>query len=358
LSTRPSPVRPVRRASAPALLAFLLTSCADPEPPPDDDDEPVQPATCAPDDEQCDPYDQTNFLGTQSTALCSFLFDCCSGVERNDVVPLLLGPDGDDALDQLLVVEPDLLSDELACVRALAPALSAVGRADAPPLLDEATPRRAFDRDAAETCIGQIEEAAELCAPPLLFLVEATPAECARIFAPAVAEGGACASDADCVDIDNEPATCFANDGPDGEGGFDVSITGTCERVPALNEACAFEGGVCESGLFCSSALVCLPLAGEGEPCGDTPCELGLRCLGTCAPLVPSGQDPAVNACAFDEDCASGLCVEVQVEAAPDVFIVIGLCTDAPAIDPLDVRFDFCLADQGNASLRDLVPPE
>lgn len=334
----------------------MSLACADPELPPDDDDEPAQPATCAADDEQCDPYDQTNFLGTQSTALCSFLFDCCSGVERNDVVPLLVG--GDDALNQLLVVEPELLSDELACVRAFALAQSAVLRDDVVALLDEDIPRRAFDRDAAETCIGQIEEAAELCAPPLLFLVEATPTECAKIFAPIVEEGGACASDADCVDIDNEAATCFANDGPDSEGGFDVSITGTCERVPALNEACAFEGAVCASGLFCSSALVCLPLAGEGAPCGDTPCEVGLRCLGTCAPLVPSGQDPAANACAFDEDCASGLCVEVQVEVAPDVFLVLGFCTDPPPVDPLDVRFDFCLGGQGNASLRDLVPNE
>lgn len=334
----------------------MLLACADPEPPPDDDDEPVQPATCVEGDEQCDPYDQTNFLGTQATALCSFLFDCCSGVERNDVVPLLVG--GDDVLNQLLIVEPELLSDELACVRAFALAQAAVLRDDVVALLDEGAPRRVFDRNAAETCIGQIEEAAELCAPPLLFLVQATPEECGEIFAPAVVEGGACASDADCIDIDNEPATCFANDGPNGDGGFDVSISGTCARVPALNEACAFEGAVCESGLFCSSALECLPLAGQGEPCGDTPCEAGLRCLGTCALLVPSGVDPAVNGCAVDEDCASGLCVEVQVEVAPDTFVVLGFCTDAPPVDPLDVRFDFCLAEQGNASLRDLIPAE
>ncbi len=78
----------------------------------------------------------------------------------------------------------------------------------------------------------------------------------------------------------------------------------TCVARAREGEACA--GRRCESGLACSDAGVCAPIAGPGCPCGDNAaCPYGLVCAsGACQPI-----GAAAPACRADADCATLPCV-------------------------------------------------
>ncbi|MDC0669883.1 hypothetical protein [Nannocystis radixulma] len=90
--------------------------------------------------------------------------------------------------------------------------------------------------------------------------------------------------------------------------------------------------GICGEGLRCSlESLVCVPVVGEGEACGDfAMCDVDLLCeVGACQPRRPAG-----DACEH-----SGHCLSLTCEG--------GACRDEPVIclvdSPSDLLFSWTL---------------
>ena len=132
---------------------------------------------------------------------------------------------------------------------------------------------------------------------------------CDLVFRGLVAENGACAMDADCVD----GLTCV---------GFSPNADGTCKKPPALDEACGkapSEGGSisleinhtfgshqdCATGAYCSASK-CVAQRNPGESCSDDKqCAGGKLCrLNVCGDVGDADLD---GPCKENDDCKSGL---------------------------------------------------
>jgi hypothetical protein len=134
-------------------------------------------------------------------------------------------------------------------------------------------------------------------------------ATCKSVFAGAVAEGGGCRGDHECVD----GLTCV---------GSTPSSDGTCKTPPSIGETCGdgvADGGQidlsirfgfgthpkCAAGAYCSSRR-CKALVAQGQTCfQNEECQTGLRCfLYKCGTEGPSDLD---GPCKSVLDCKTGL---------------------------------------------------
>jgi len=170
---------------------------------------------------------------------------------------------------------------------------------------------------AAENCSGRFDVAPILRAyredilagrrsvdPELLACYEETtdlfPIEACSDYhvAPAVAPGGLCHYDEQCLD---------------GYCDTSSSCPGTCLARVAAGATCTTRGQ-CRAGLTCSG-LVCQPLSGDGEPCGFG-CLDGLFCAGgSCDAPRPEGAACTLDFhCERGLDCSSGVCSQLPAE--------------------------------------------
>jgi len=114
---------------------------------------------------------------------------------------------------------------------------------------------------------------------------------------------------------------------------------GTCQRRRAAGEVCT-GAELCEAGLYCAGTSYtvgdvvmdkpgwCAPLALEGEPCGDAPCQADLACFdGVCRSPRALGES-----CDHNDHCAGRLqCVERVCRATPGRLELGAPCVNAGA---------------------------
>jgi hypothetical protein len=131
---------------------------------------------------------------------------------------------------------------------------------------------------------------------------------CDHIFAGKVADGAACAFDAECVSDNCAVSDCVM-----------ACCPGTCSParpVPKIGEQCNF---VCEDGAYCALDSTCKAVLPKGASC-DYPlaCDRGLYCAGvtsmtagTCTATPKTGQSCTDLCDAIGDDCTNGTCKPV-----------------------------------------------
>lgn len=141
-----------------------------------------------------------------------------------------------------------------------------------------------------------------------------------------------------CENPDTDPSAYINMCAEKGEY-CDILDTLTCVPPPIileLGDVCMTAEfallGTCSEGLRCSiESLVCVPVVGEGEACGDfAACDRRLLCeAGACQPQRPAG-----DACEHNGHCLSLICED-------------GACLDEPVIclvdSPSDLLYPFTL---------------
>jgi hypothetical protein len=193
----------------------------------------------------------------------------------------------------------------------------------------------AFDADAAAVCLAAVGRSVTDCPTPFdagdpaEWNIADAPDECARAVAGALPAGASCVQTAECALPPSGVVRCDS---------------GACRqyRVGAEGDACGEVGGnvavVCRPSddLYCAAEGVCAPTLPPGAECfhyaactspalcdfsqsrcvspmagvpcdNDTQC-VGLRCdpgTSLCVDLLPRGE-----ACTYDEECASGGCLD------------------------------------------------
>lgn len=141
---------------------------------------------------------------------------------------------------------------------------------------------------------------------------------CARVFTGAVADGEACAYDAECISgTCNEPS-CTR----------DMCCMGTCQPTyvdAAIDSACGRDAD-CVSGAFCGTDKLCHALGGVAAECrGDNECAFGLACIGAtelqagrCRDLPAIGEQCPYQRCAeIGATCKDGTCVAYGAVGSP-----------------------------------------
>jgi hypothetical protein len=212
-------------------------------------------------------------------------FSCCSAADKNDrqfAVRNKYGSAGDCA-DQL-------------------------GRT-----LTEGEGRRAFDAEAASSCLAYLGSRTCGAAPTSASQAAEEKAGCSRIVDGTREEGQPCFVQKDC-----KPGLFCP---PLKDSGSSV-----CTAPAASNEAClgtqpfgVVDHPACQRGLFCEltgenpdgcpsppcNQYHCVPYGEEGDPCTALDCAEGLACRdGTCKKGPPSA---AGGSCRSTEHCADGL---------------------------------------------------
>lgn len=337
--------RPRDRGAERLLRWWLLSlsmamACVEPARVPRDGGEEVPDCASQPAADACDAYSRDNVFFTWSQAMCSFLLGCCATADRE---ALLVEALGGEALEALRLREPALMSEPLACRRAIATALfSRFGEAVS--ALDEG--RREYDREAALACVSWYQRGASECVPGFMSLGAHEPAACAKMFGPAVSTGGACRSSGDCVTApDGGASTCESASTTLTDGGFRWSLAGVCRALPGPGDACPLPWSECSRGHFCSLAGRCEPRVEVGAPCvaglcvESAACELAMT-PATCVLRKGSGEP-----CRSDRECRE------RTACHP----ALGVCLEtAASFEPLDVEFGFCLGQGAHRVARRL----
>lgn len=214
-----------------------------------------------------------------------------------------------------------------------------------------------FDADAADACLAE-SRALDCSRADTASQSEDSP--CDRVYAKD-GKGGAglgetCEFDQDCAPSTEGKVSCasrFENDewisscqvklaGKQGDGPCvtanasatpaprvyecDAALycdtdTEKCTQRPAVGEAC--DGSdQCEATAYCSSDLICVTSATEGEACGERFCASDLYCDDTsrCVPTKASG-----SPCESFSECTSGFCTNGICDAESQSSFGIGL---------------------------------
>ncbi|HUS31367.1 MAG TPA: hypothetical protein VMZ53_22805 [Kofleriaceae bacterium] len=165
----------------------------------------------------------------------------------------------------------------------------------------------AYDGDAADDCLdalrsGSCSRGAEL------------PDTCDHIFTGKVADGGACAFDAECVSDFCDVSDCTM-----------ACCPGMCSPsrpVPKIGQQCNF---ICEDGAYCGLDNVCKAVLPKGASC-DYPlaCDRGLYCAGMtgstagiCTQMPKTGEACTEICDDIGDTCKAGTCTPVGLSGDP-----------------------------------------
>ncbi len=321
-------------------VVLLASACVEPVRSPRDGGQTVPDCAAQPDAEACDSFSRTNVMFTWAQAVCGLLLDCCTKSDRTLVAEQLFGSDG---YVLLLEREPDLLTDALACRRAVA--LSLFSRFSSEfQAFDEG--RRGFDAENARACTSWFQQGASLCAPGLVLLDSAhEPVACQRLFPPKVAAGARCVTSGDCLRPGEAGvSTCQSNTVLRADGGVLAALDGTCRSLPALGEACPLPQSECGPANYCSPVQRCQRRPTLGEVCVGAPCEPSTYCDEAHLPAQCALKKGNYEPCSTSRECRAGASCDPT----------LSVCLDDLGPSPLDVEFTFCLGGSDNRVARRL----
>jgi hypothetical protein len=225
--------------------------------------------------------------------------------------------------------------------------------------VEAATAKRVtYDADAAKACLDAAKALG--CTIDQEFDLSRV---CAGVYKPAVAVGGACKADSECVNgycnqgagvmtdgcagtcaaFVATGATCDPNDPRCGTTDYCDSTTNKCTARAASGASCGGSLPECQSSLFCKGYVAgsgstpdtpgkCAAAGKEGDACesfffGNTDCTPGLYCDSsaaspTCKARLASGSD-----CDTSMACQDGLaCIGLQVDSSTGNVTTKGKC--------------------------------
>jgi hypothetical protein len=217
--------------------------------------------------------------------------------------------------------------------------------------------RRAFDPQAASTCLAHVNGRTCGASPTSTYRMEEEAAGCGRVMAGQKKEGETCVAHEDC-------AVGLVCPPPRDTGGLS-----TCAQPSPINQGCigtlsktSVDHPACQPGLACTFVgqasacplppcliFQCVPLGEQGEGCSGLDCAKGLACLTdeatgnpTCQPVTgPSAQG---GPCRIPDQCADGLyCDLATFTCAPKK--AAGEPCSSPTNTLLECK-GFCKGDQ------------
>lgn len=162
-----------------------------------------------------------------------------------------------------------------------------------------------------------------LCAPDICLTTGLAQGSGERVAIGTTPDGGACAYDDDCA------ATSVCGSG--------TGCTSTCQHCPQVGEPCRVSsdcdnpvGG--NTPLWCSAG-VCVPVPGEGEPCGDGRCDFESSCtlpedICTAPVLLAEGTTCRIACPAGETSCPTPTCASGLVCVA-STGSTMGVCSPA-----------------------------